>query len=80
MSLDPDAQRRLHAKRANERIKLLYSTANALAIGVLGAAIIVPGVTSLASLMELQRAIWFLVAVGLHCTGLAIVGLLRSED
>jgi hypothetical protein len=54
MSLDPDAQRRLQAKRANERVKLLYSTANALAIGMVGAAFIVPGITSADLLLEPQ--------------------------
>ena len=80
MTIDPDARRKLSAKRTNERIKLLYTTANALAIGVLGAAIIVPGVSSLASLLDLQRGIWLLVAAALHCTALLIVWLLRSED
>ena len=80
MSLDPDARRRLAAKRANERVKLFYSTMNAFAVGVVGAAFIVPGITSIASIFELQRWIWFIAAAGLHLMAQLVIGLLRSEE
>lgn len=80
MSLDPDAQRRLSAKRTNERIKLVYSTLNAFAIGIVIAGVIVPGVSSPASLIELPRLIWFSVAGALHIAAQVFVGTLRSED
>jgi len=80
MALDPHAGRKLHAKRANERVKLLYSTVNALAIGMVGAAFVVPGVTSADALLEPQRWIWILIAVALHSVAYLIVGWLRSED
>lgn len=80
MSLDPDTRRKLAAKRTNERVKLGYTTVNALAIGVLGAAVIVPGVSSVASLLEFQRWIWLIIAMALHMLAQMIVGLLRSEE
>lgn len=46
MSLDPEQRRRLDSKRFNERVKLAYTTVNAFAIGIVGAALIVPGVSS----------------------------------
>jgi hypothetical protein len=52
---------------------------NAVAIGMLGAAFIVPGVSSLVSLLEPQRWIWILIAVALHSVTY-LHRLLRSED
>jgi hypothetical protein len=63
---DPEAERRLAAKRVNERLKLVYTSINALAIGIIGAAVIVPGVSSPASLLEPQRVIWFIAVAALH--------------
>lgn len=80
MPLSPDAERRLAAKRANERIKLVYTTANAFAIGIVGAAFIVPGVSSLFPLIEVRRGIWLLIAAGLHIVAHLFIGRLRSED
>jgi hypothetical protein len=70
MSLDPDARRRLAAKRANERVKLFYSTMNAFAVGVVG----------ITSIFELQRWIWPIAAAGLHLMAQLVIGLLRSEE
>ena len=80
MTADPDAQRRLANKRYNERIRLIYTAANTLALGIIGAAFIVPGVSSVATIFETQRAIWFLAAAGLHVLAQAVVGFLRSEE
>ena len=79
MTADPDAQRRLANKRYNERIRLIYTAANTLALGIIGAAFIVPGVSSVATIFETQRAIWFLAA-GLHILAQVVVGFLRSEE
>ena len=78
--IDPDARRRLANKRFNERVKLAYTTLNAMAIAVVAAAFIVPGISSVASIFELQRMIWFLVAAALHSAAQMFVGALRSEE
>lgn len=80
MSLDPDARRKLAAKRTNERIKLVYSTLNAFAIAIVVAGVILPGVSSPATLLDFQRVIWFSVAIALHVLAQLFVGALRSED
>ena len=78
---DPVAsERKLKAKRQNERVKLLSSTLNALALGVMGAGIIVPGISAPAVLLEPVRLIWFLAAALLHCGAHIVFQLLKSED
>ena len=71
-----DPRRRLRAKRQNERMKLGASSLNTLAMGLLGAAVIVPGVTSL------QAIQWQWIPVGLILHGGAhlLLGRLTSED
>lgn len=70
------AQRRLRAKRQNERIKLLVSFLNTLGLAIIGAAFVVPGLVSLSAVQ------WTWVAVGviLHLSGQAAFGLLKSEE
>ena len=70
----------IQAKRFNERVKLLTTTANALAIGVAGSAIILPVVRESTSVEPLRTAIWIFVAFILHLMAQAVLGLLRSED
>ncbi len=53
-SLGPASERKLRAKRQNERIKLLASFLNTLSLAFLGAAFVVPGVISIQSI----RWIW----------------------
>ena len=72
MSLDFNSHRRLEAKRTNERIKLAYSTLNAFAIGIAGAALIVPGVSSMAALLDIQKWFWILFAGALNLGGAAV--------
>jgi len=52
---------------------------NTIAIGIVVAAIIVPGVSSPALLLEPPRVIWILIAAALHIVAQAVLGLLRSE-
>ena len=66
------AERKLRAKRQNERVKLLATTLNAPALGVAGAGTIVPGVTTPAVLLKSARLVWFLVAAVLHLGAQAV--------
>jgi len=72
--------RKLAAKRQNERIKLVASALNAISLGIIGAAIIVPGTTSIASLVEPSRLGWFVVAFAIHLGAQFAFSFLRSED
>ena len=79
--VDPEASaRKLRARRNNERVKLLSGTLNALALGVIGAGLIVPAVSSPAVLLEPARLVWFLAGVALHCSAQMAFQLLKSED
>ena len=74
---DPIAsERRLRAKRVNERLKLLASFLNTLGLAVIGAALVVPGIASLASV----RWAWIPVGLVLHFAAQTALGLLRSEE
>ncbi|GLK77493.1 hypothetical protein GCM10008171_27470 [Methylopila jiangsuensis] len=72
-----DVERRLRAKRTNERLKLAASTSNAVGLTILGAAVLVPVTTGKASWFA---ALWILAAVALHVFAQAVLGVLRSED
>ncbi len=78
---DPIAsERKLRAKRNNERVKLLATTLNALALGVAGAGVVVPGVTAPEMLLKPASLVWVLVAGGLHSGAQVVLQLLKSED
>lgn len=78
MSLaDKDRQRRLAAKRINERIKLLVSTVNAVALTAFGAAFVLPTVNGA---MGSLSVIWIPGAVALHLVAHGLFQFLRSED
>ena len=72
-----DRARRLAAKRNNERVKLVATTLNAIALTTFGAAFILPTVNGGISAPPL---IWILAAVTLHLGAHAVFRLLRSED
>jgi type IV secretory pathway TrbD component len=75
--VDPEASaRKLRAKRANERLKLAAGALNTLALATVGAAFIIPGVTSL----ENVRWAWIPVGVILHLLAHLVLGLMKSED
>jgi len=70
------SERKLRAKRANERVKLAAGALNTLALAVVGAAFVIPGVTSLANV----RWAWIPVGVVLHILAHIALGLMKSED
>lgn len=69
--------RKLAAKKANEHVKLASSSLNAVALTVLGASIVLPGISGTA---VAAPAVWFLIAGGLHLLAHAAIRLMRSED
>ena len=79
MTDDPRAARKLAAKRANERIKLLASLLNSLALGVIGAGVIVP-VTQNPGGLPWQSLAWFVFGLALHSVAQAVFAFMRDED
>jgi hypothetical protein len=78
MSLtDEDRARRLAAKRNNERVKLVASTMNTVALTTFGAAFILPLVNGATGPLPV---IWIPFAVALHFGAQAVYRFLRSED
>ncbi|CAA9317123.1 MAG: hypothetical protein AVDCRST_MAG90-805 [uncultured Microvirga sp.] len=74
---DPVAsERKLRAKRYNERVKLGASFLNTLSLAIWGAAFVIPGVLS----FEGIRWTWIPVAVILTVLAQVALGLLKSED
>jgi hypothetical protein len=71
--------RKLAAKRANERLKLLASFFNALALGVIGAGFIVPVVNEPGRLISPQLP-WLGLGFVLHLLAQGALSFLRSED
>lgn len=76
--------RKLAAKRINERLKLLANLLNSLAIGVIGAGVIVPAVRdpSQGTLLILtwQMLTWITIGLALHLVGQSVFAFMRSED
>jgi hypothetical protein len=69
-------ERKLRARRQNERLKLASTSLNTLSLAIVGAAFIVPGVVTL----EAVRWIWIPVAAVLHVSAHAVLRFLKSED
>ena len=75
--VDPETSaRKLRAKRNNERVKLTAVSLNTLALAILGAAFIVPGVTS----FDNVRWAWIPIGFALHLLAHVVLGFLKSED
>lgn len=72
-----DIERRVRAKRVNERLKLTASTVNALALTIVGAAVLVPLVNGTVSWLA---GVWISAAAVLHLVAQIVLGTLRSED
>jgi lipopolysaccharide export LptBFGC system permease protein LptF len=70
------ASRKLRARRTNERVKLVSTSLNTVALAILGAAFIVPGGVSL----EAVRWMWIPVAFILHLGAHLVLRFLKSED
>lgn len=49
--LTPDQERRLAAKRNNERVKLVVTSLNAIALAIFGTAFVMPAVNNIAILL-----------------------------
>lgn len=78
MALSPeDIERRIRAKRGNERLKLLASTFNTVGLTLVGTAIVVPMV---AGGLTAYAVAWIIVAAGLHLLAHVTLGRLHSED
>lgn len=74
---DPiDAERRLRAKRSNERLKLLVGFLNTTGLAIIGAAFVVPGVASFQGV----RWTWIPAGLGLHLMAQIALQMLRSEE
>lgn len=71
--------RKLAAKRANERIRLLAGFLNALAIAVVGASFIVPVIGQPDRLLSPNLA-WLVLGSILHLVAQGVFAFLRSED
>jgi len=75
--VDPEASpRKLRAKRANERLKLAAGALKTLALTIVGAAFVIPGVISL----ENVRWAWIPVGLILHLLAHLVLGFMKSED
>lgn len=72
-----DIERRLRAKRMNERVKLAASTINAVGLAIVGVTVLVPIMAGTAGLLSFA---WIAAAFILHLSAQAAFGLLRSED
>lgn len=75
-----DQRRKLAARRTNKRLRLLTSAMNTLAVGIVGAAMIVPGINSAAALLELHRFAWLATALTLHVSAVFVLRWLKSEE
>jgi hypothetical protein len=80
MTSAQDRTRKLAAKRNNEHIKLVATVLNALCIALIGAAVIVPSVSSPEFFLTTRSWILILAAFVLHLGAHAVLRLLRSED
>lgn len=73
-------RRKLEAKRNNERVKLRANSMNAVALGILGAAFVVPGVSNGWTGSSPAIVIWILFALALHIGANWMFQFMRSED
>lgn len=70
------AERRLRAKRYNERLKLLVGFLNTLGLAILGAAFVIPGVSSFAGV----QWSWVSIGIVLHLLAHGVLQRLKSEE
>lgn len=70
--------RRLARKRFNEHVKLLSSFVNTLSLAILGAALVIPLVST--GEVPSVNVIWISVGFALHLLAQTAIRLLRSED
>ncbi len=81
MSLtENDRERRIVAKRNNEKLKLSATFMNGCAIALVGAAVILPLVNDPTQVFPLAHVWWFVAACGIHYGARRILGKMASED
>lgn len=79
----PDPKRRkLKARIFNERVKIFATSLNAIAIALIGAAVVLPVVreNNIAALAEPDTWAWLAAGTGLHGMAHWVLGALKSED
>jgi len=76
----PTAERKLAARRFNERVKLSASFLSTLAVGTLGAAVIVPLFSPAIQPSVAAVGAGILVGVSLHLLAQWVFRFLRNED
>jgi hypothetical protein len=70
-----DRERRLAAKRNNERVKLAAGALNALSIATAGAAFVIPAIVG-----QGIQWIWLPASAALHLCAQAVFQFMKSED
>lgn len=73
-------ERKLAAKRANERVKLTASSLNTVGLAVIGAALIVPTFNETVHLNRIAQGAGLGIGTGLHLLAQWVFRFLRSED
>ncbi len=73
-------EERLAARKLNEQTELSATALNALAVALIGAAIIIPGVRDLSSLLSWQPLLLLSVALTVPIGARRFLLLLRSEE
>jgi hypothetical protein len=74
-----DIERRLTAKRNNERVRLTANAMNAVAIAIVGVTIIAPSLNS-SFAWDAKHGILVLLAAVLYLGAMAMFAFYRSED
>lgn len=77
MSTPAPSDRKLAARRNNERVRLLAATLNTIGLSVFGAAFLLPAINGVS---RWAVGAWIPVAIALHVLAHLVYGLLRSED
>jgi hypothetical protein len=73
-------ERKLAAKRFNERLKLFVTALNGIAVALVGAGLLVPAIGHPEALMNQWLGLWFLIPIGFHALAQHLIGFLRSEE
>ena len=78
--MTPDQERRLAAKRSNERVKLFATTLNATALAVFGTAYVLPAINNPSSLRSPGPWLLLLLAILTHLRAHVVFEMLGSEE
>ncbi|MEM6665759.1 MAG: hypothetical protein AAF638_05085 [Pseudomonadota bacterium] len=82
VAMEHEPRDRYAAKRFNESVKLTSTTANALALGILGYAVIVPLARGEGTevVLSANGVTWILLGIVLHIMAHGILRTLKPED